>query len=148
MPSSEPTIPPELIRKHWDKNQTWRDKLARRSAHKALDISDEDMEIHSKTGIGAGGLIGVALAAGLPAALLAGWMIWKDHAASTPGPQPAATQPKQDGVINRTGKPIDVELSWKIVEGKKSDFYRWRFAPDGAWSDVKPYDPAKGIEVP
>ena len=58
--------------KVWQKNQTWRDSLARRAAHKALDISDEDMTIDSsRRGLGALGTIGVALAAGLGPALMA-----------------------------------------------------------------------------
>jgi len=47
-----------------------RRRLALKVAHKALDIPEEDMVRVDKRGVGALALIGVALAAGLPAALL------------------------------------------------------------------------------
>jgi len=57
-------------------NADWRDKLYRRAAHKSLDIPDDDMQITSdKSGVGALGLTGVALAAGLPGALMAYQML-------------------------------------------------------------------------
>lgn len=60
----------------WQKSVDWRDKLYRKAAHKTLDIPDDDMQINShKSGVGALGLIGVALAAGFPGAMLAYQML-------------------------------------------------------------------------
>jgi len=60
----------------WQKRTDWQDKLYRKAAHKSLDIPDDDMQINSnKSGVGALGLTGVALAAGLPGALMAFQML-------------------------------------------------------------------------
>jgi hypothetical protein len=59
----------------WGRNQDWRDKLAKRAAHKSMDIPDDEMQINtdnSRRGIGALGAIGIAAAAGLPGAIGAG----------------------------------------------------------------------------
>jgi len=60
----------------WQQNQQWQDNLARRASHKTLDIPDEMQISSTKSGIGPLGLIGVALAAGLPSALIA-WSLLK-----------------------------------------------------------------------
>jgi len=63
---------------HWNRNQEWRDKLAKKASYKSLDIVDEDeMNINSgntTNGIGIRGLIAMGLlgATGLGAAVAGG----------------------------------------------------------------------------
>ena len=93
----------------------WRDKLARRMAHKALDIPADDMNITTTTttGVGARGLIGTALAAGLPAAVLAGLLLL-----------PKAPAPIAPAV---PGAPTS--QAWDAITEQQQ--------PDGTWKEVK-----------
>jgi hypothetical protein len=94
----------------WQKNQVWRDNLARRAAHKALNIPDEDMQIHSsnQSGIGAAGAVGIAAVCGvLPiAAALGTYLLLKTPAPITaPAVQEWDLQYKIDGGPWKTIQP-------------------------------------------
>lgn len=77
-----------------DKNQLYgryqrqedrRDRLGMKAAYKALDIPEDDMQINAnKIGIGTAGMAAVALAAGLPSALLAGLLLLKQSETAPP----------------------------------------------------------------
>ena len=69
----------------WQTNQEWQDQLAKRASHKALDIP-EDMNITAnKSGIGAVGAVGIALAAALgPALGIVSYAHWNKQPASAP----------------------------------------------------------------
>lgn len=50
----------------WYRNQVWQDKLAKKAAHRATDIPEDDVQINTnKTGMGALGVMGVAAASSL-----------------------------------------------------------------------------------
>lgn len=88
----------------------WQDTLYRRAAHKALDIPEDDMLINAnKSGIGALGAIGIALASGLPIAALAGAMLL--------GNKPATpTIPTPEKIIETVTETIGVRAGIPIVE--------------------------------
>lgn len=103
----------------WGRNQTWRDKLAKKAAHKSLDIPEDDMNINNtRTGIGTAGMIGIAAAAGLPGiitAALLGYSTLKQPAAAAPTPPvvPVVQQPPVDSAYDvlfydKDGNPITV----------------------------------------
>jgi hypothetical protein len=60
----------------WRRNQAWRDNLARRATHKALDIPEDDMQISVRQGMGWKELAVVAL---LTAGGVAGGMYLADR---------------------------------------------------------------------
>ena len=71
----------------FQKHQDAKNNLAMKAAHKALDIADDDMNINvqnKSAGVGSLGLMGIALAAGLPGVLVAGAMLLKPALPSTP----------------------------------------------------------------
>ena len=74
----------------WHRNQEWRENLSKKLAHKALDITDDDMNItQTKVGIGTAGALGIAAAAGLPSMAAVGGMAWallRDKGEPTPPP--------------------------------------------------------------
>lgn len=71
----------------WNKNQEWQDDVSEEAVRKTLDLPKRRMQItNTKSGIGPLGLIGVALAAGLPSALIA-WSLLK-----TPKPPAPAVE--------------------------------------------------------
>lgn len=106
-----------------------RDRLGLRMAHKALDMSDDEMQINAnRHGIGTAGVIGIAAAASLiPAAamLLAGL----GYVASTSGrapdqqhqipaqPQPQPQPPAIQSPITRP-VPVPVEYDYSTDGGK------------------------------
>ena len=94
--------------KSWQKRTDWQEKLYRRAAHKSLDIPDDDMQITSnKSGVGSIGLIGVALAAGLPGGLVAYQML-KGPAETA---LPVVTPPPHVTVEN-----LNLKVRWWVDE--------------------------------
>ena len=92
----------------WQARTDWQEKLYRRAAHKSLDIPDDDMQINThKSGIGALGLMGVALAAGLPGGLVAYQML-KGPADTVP---PVITPPPQVTV-----EALNLKVRWWVDE--------------------------------
>lgn len=73
-------------------------KLFMKGAHKALDIAEDDMQLHAnKSGIGALGAMGIAAASGLPAAAVAALLLWQQLNEKTqppPAPPVVVSQPK------------------------------------------------------
>lgn len=104
----------------YGKFQAAEDKRARfveRVAHKAADMAiEDDVNIqNTKTGIGTGGAIGIAAAAGLPglvaAAILGHGLLNKPQIITQPAP-PAASQPVEQKFdvlfFDKDGNKIDV----------------------------------------
>jgi hypothetical protein len=84
--SSPPTIPAEqeALYGEWIRNQRWRDRLHRRTAHKALNVPDDDMDIRVKHGITWKELLALG-------ALLAGAALgWQQVQPDTPATDPPA----------------------------------------------------------
>lgn len=78
----------------WRRNQQWRENLAKKAAHKSLDIPDDDMQIHNtRTGISAGGAIGIAAAAGIPGAIASGILGYSLLTKPSEVPAPEPSQP-------------------------------------------------------
>lgn len=83
-------------------------RLGMKVAHKALDIAEDDMNITAnRRGIGALGATGIALAAGLPSALLAGWMLLNQAK-----PVTSPSLPSVDRVLEESK---DGGKTWNIV---------------------------------
>ena len=104
-------VDPGWMYLHWRKNAEWRDRLAKRATHKALDIPDDDMQINSstRTGIGTAGALGIAAAAGLPATAAAaflGYMLMREKPAADV--KPPADSAYTVRFYDADGKPIDV----------------------------------------
>ena len=88
----------------FDRNQVWRDKLAERASHKALNIAPDDMEINTRTQSG----MGWKELAVIGGALLGGWWMMN----GTPGTEPpAAVTPDTEYDVrffDQHGELIDV----------------------------------------
>jgi len=139
------------FQKHADKRASWKDRLHRKASFKALNIpDDQDEMIYSKqTGIGALGAAGIALAAGLPAAALAAYMMFKIPSAPAPAaptqPEPVQPAPVQqalpvigddvtrelqkDGTLKEIGR-----RKARVWPGGKKEYLQ----PDGTWSEAVP----------
>ena len=116
MPDQSPEISKDFLYGRYHAGEERRQKLAMKAAHKALDIpDDDDMQIKADrttvNGVGAKGLIGVALAAGLPIAALSGALLLRPQAT------PAVTQPP----------PVVKEFD-AVTEQQQ---------PDGQWLEIK-----------
>lgn len=130
----------------WWKNQTWRDNLAKKAAHQAIGIPEDDMNINNtKSGIGALGAIGIALAAGLPAAGLAGMMFMNQGSAKVVPPIPtvAAVQ-QQDSewdveelLADDKGNIVQPEKVVKRTRYRSRSGVVEKKLPDGTWERVK-----------
>lgn len=82
-PTSGEPLPIQELSPQVTENLRWRDALARRFSHRAVDIPD-DMQINAnKSGVGPLALIGVALAAGIPSAILA-WHMFQSKPTTPP----------------------------------------------------------------
>ena len=82
----------------------WQQKLAKKASYKALDIAEDDVNINAnKTGIGALGAIGIALAAGLPSMGMAGLLAY-----SMLGDKPETTAPTPEKIIETVTETIGV----------------------------------------
>lgn len=131
-----------------------RSKLGLQAARKALDIADDDMNINaSKSGIGAAGAAGIALAAGLPSALIAALMLLKSPVVPTQSvsvTQPAAVAPAAvvpDGTIvqeqrqpDGTYKPLWSLPAKLLPDGTAQtlDSRKWRKGKDGTtWEETQ-----------
>ena len=103
----------------WKKNQEWQDDVSEEAVRKTLDLPKRRMRISStKSGVGPLGVIGVALAAGLPSALIA-WSLLKTPAT----PAPSVETPSFRYRIRfgyKDGKPFKEVLdeSGKVVESE------------------------------
>lgn len=78
----------------YQRGEDARHKLGLKMAYKSLDIPDDDMNINANrtvNGVGAKAMIGVAVAAGIPAALVAGALLLRP--AEAPQKPPAPTVP-------------------------------------------------------
>lgn len=90
----------------WGNYQKWVDRQDRfkwQAAHKALDMSpvDDDMRIDaSRTGIGAGGAVGIAAATGIPAAIAAGLLGYILSGSPAQPSQPIAATPPPDSAYD------------------------------------------------
>ncbi|MBX3450597.1 MAG: hypothetical protein KF777_13600 [Planctomycetaceae bacterium] len=117
----------------WGRNQRWRDNLHRKVTHKALDIVDDDMAVTvTKSGIGTLGVIGIALAAGVPGAgvgLMALQML-SNLPQAAPQPPPAPVSPPPAAVAPAAAP--DVERAFRILF----------FDKDRNPIEVKPFTPA------
>ena len=95
------------------KGQRWRTKLARKAAHKSLDIADDDVEINTDNSRrGMHPLVGLgiaALAGGLPLAALL--------AAGVFDPKPIIQpETKTETVIEEKTRTFDFEVGQPVVE--------------------------------
>lgn len=103
-------IDKEALYGAYNESRRWQQKLYRQTAHKALDEPCDDMAINvtKNTGIGAKGLMGVALVAGLPAIGLAGMMLWNQmrEKPAEKKPVPASTSSKE---VLDIGQPQVIE---------------------------------------
>lgn len=90
----------------------WQDILYKRAAYKALDIPEDDMQINnSKSGIGALGAIGIALAAGLPGLGMAGMLGY-----ALLGNKPVPPVPGADKIVEKViTETTDVRAGETIV---------------------------------
>ena len=94
--------------KSWQARTDWQDKLYRKAAHKTLDIPDDDMQINThKSGVGAIGLIGVALAAGVPGGLIAYQML-----KGTGEPAPPVITPPPHVTVDA----LNLKVRWWVDE--------------------------------
>lgn len=148
------SIDKEALYGKFQGHQDKKNRLGLKAAHKALDIADDDMNItaNKTTGIGTLGAIGIALAAGLPMAGVAGMLMMNQGnkaTATSPAPtqivQPIATQPvapsaQPDGEFDEVlYNPADNGQPEKIISRTR---YRWRSGvlemklSDGTWKKV------------
>lgn len=98
----------------WKENAVWRDRLARRASHAALDIPDDEMQIKGgdkitlNQGLGAKGLVGLAAAIGIPwigAAALA-YSIYTKPDAPSEIPHPQSSEHSVDSDTRYTITPL------------------------------------------
>lgn len=101
--------------------QRWQNELAKEAAHMALDIpirKDDDMNINAPKfnvtkGVGWMGLVGTALAAGLPPLIAAAILAWKLFFAApavlptTPTPAPS------NGTGGQAMQDMDAIVTWR-----------------------------------
>lgn len=85
---------PERVWSHWLQNATWRDKLHKRAAHKALDIDEEPMISADRQTINYGGL-GWKEMAVLGALGLGGLAMFRGREPAPAATPPAAVQPAE-----------------------------------------------------
>lgn len=102
----------------WAKRSDWQDNLAKSATHKALDIPEDDMQIHAnKTGISGKAAIGIALATGLPVAGLAAMMLWnqmkEQNQPNTNNQIPIVAAPEI------TVEPLNLKVKWWVDENGK-----------------------------
>ena len=93
------------------RGEKWERKLKAKATHKALDIAlDEplDIDINKSAGIGAGGAIGVALAAGVPTAIIALAMLFKGGSSPTVPTAGPADSNYTVRFFDKDGAPINV----------------------------------------
>lgn len=89
---SEPEIKPWW--KLWEHNQQWRENLAKRAAHKALDVPEDDMHIQANRITNQSGMpYGLALAGILAAATIPAAAVWYASQQKQPSPPAPATMP-------------------------------------------------------
>ena len=123
--SSEPPIDKDMLYGDYRKAVEDRHNLAMKAAHKALDLApDDDMKIEANrttNGVGGKAVVGAALAAGLPAAALAGLLLTRQPAPAPP--EPAAS------TIARPAVPVPRAQDWDAV-------YEVQL-PDGTWKETK-----------
>lgn len=109
MPNSNDTLPDkDYLYGEFQRGQRWRDRLASKLAHKAVDIpEDEDVNLNVQNGIGWKGLAVIA------GALLGGGWLLKDTVAPPQPPAPAVVPAPADSeyevrFYDASGNVIDV----------------------------------------
>ena len=106
--SDKPEIDKEQHYGRYQRQEDRRSSLGMKVAHKALDIPESDMDIQAnKTGIGALGVAGVALASSIVPALLGAFMLFKDAPKQADQP-PAAKLPAAQ----------EFDITFKVIDGK------------------------------
>jgi hypothetical protein len=100
----------------WAKNQQWRENLAKRAAHKSLDVPEDDMVINAprtETRNGLGPLAAVALTAagGVPSAILAGYMMMNRPAPPAAGPPDPGKIKLRVWHVGDDGQPFKAEVA-------------------------------------
>lgn len=104
--TSKPDIDKNFLYGRYQKAEDDRLKLAKKMAHKALDIPEENMNIDaSRRGIGALGVAAIASGAGLPAALIAGLLMLRSPSA----PTPPVTEPTNKTSVDK----LRLRAKWK-----------------------------------
>ena len=106
------TIDKALAYGQFQKAADAREKLALRMAHKALDIGEDDMEIHAPktttvTGLGAGAVAGIAGLAALVPTALAAFLLFR----------PAPTAPpviQQPAMVSPTSQAQPQAQRWRV----------------------------------
>ena len=103
------SVPPqslsESLAPEFTRNQRWQDNLAKRFAHKAVDIPEEMKIEANKTGISGWSVAGIVAAAGLGPAAMGLGMLWNQRdklPVQLPGVDKVL---KQDADV-KIGKPI------------------------------------------
>ena len=113
----EPEIDKNRLYGRYQRREDQRGRLALRVAHKALDIPDDEMHINAnRTGIGAKGAIGVALAAGLPGVAVALSLLGSNWI-NKPAVPPTANAPIAT-ITPTTPAEREYELRWELRDGK------------------------------
>lgn len=111
MSGTPPTQPPAPVNEdqlygEFLKNMRWRDRLARRATHKALNMTDEDMNISVRNGMTWRELLVIA---GLATSLLAGGLAGLNQMLKKDPPPPQA--PVQQGTDTDTNTLYDFSIS-------------------------------------
>jgi len=124
MSEPETNLPDEIVPnsgtyafwKRWGKRSDWQDKLYKKAAHKSLDIPEDDMQINAnRSGIGGKAAMGIALASGLPVAVVAGMLIWNQIKEQ---PKPI-DQPPVVAVPEVNVEPLNLKVKWWVDENGK-----------------------------
>lgn len=111
-----------------------RQDLAMRAAHKALDLADDPMHIEANrttNGVGAKGLVGAALAAGLPTAGLAGLLLMRQPQAAPP----ARDEPPVTMVL--PAAPAPQPKAAPPAKRQEYDAITEEQQPDGSWRQIR-----------
>ena len=102
---------PEDLYPEWAANSRWRDKLAKKAAHKALDLPNDDMQItQTRNGVSPAAVAGIAAAVGCPPLALAGVMAWQLMQKDDQPVMPPVDSAYEVLFYDKNGKPIEVPL--------------------------------------
>lgn len=103
--------------KIWQKNQEWRDQLAKKASFKALDIPDDDMHItDAKTinnGLSTIGAIGLAAASGgIPTAAMLGMTLFNSLASNSN--KEISTTKETNSTVQQVGPSDGAEIQFYV----------------------------------
>ena len=114
---SIPLIDKKQLWGWWKDREDVKERLYMKAAHKALDIPDDDMQINAnKSGIGALGAIGIALAAGIAPSILGLFILLRDRPVQPEAPK---TPPPIEKIIDKT-KDVDLGIDVDYVPPAKT----------------------------